>query len=302
MQTLAVLFSILIFMIIFVKVPLTMFRRRFMIVRPVMLVAVLLTFPFIVVVDSRSIVENNHRVEAWHDRQCVRSDQVAASVFIAKDGTDLVGTAFMLENGYVVTNQHVSEALDTPMFEANNGQSYRGELVYRADPNTGSDIAVYRVPDAVGDVPGLKLGSAEPAAGEQLMTVGQFGRRHRFHVSVLNVFDNGPRGTNTEAPMSLQLQAVMMPRLILSALFFGDEESGNVTETTANGDIGPGSSGSPAVNCAGEVVGVAYAIRGYYLHPEEQTNYLVSLAGLSTELVHANWAESDNTSDAEPTS
>ena len=65
--------------------------------------------------------------------------------------------------------------------------------------------------------------------------------------------------------------------------------------------INPGNSGGPVIQ-DGKVVGVAYAIRGYYLHPEEQTNYLVSLAGLSTELVHANWAESDNTSDAEPTS
>lgn len=301
MQILSILVVIFFLVIIFIKVPLMAMGFRFMVVRPLMCFLVLISVPFALTVDFRSIVENNHRVADWNDQQCVSSRVIAQNVFIAKDGNDLVGTAFLLENGYVVTNQHVSEVLHAPMFETVTGQSYRGTLIYRADPISGSDIAVYRVAD-LGGMPGLKLGTAEPEAGDQLMTVGQFGRRDPFYVSVLNVYDNGLRGSNVEAPMGWQTTVMLMPAMAVRSLLFGSgDQSTTVTETTANGDIGPGSSGSPAVNCAGEVVGVAYAIRGFYLHPDEQTNYLVSLEALSTELVHASWADKGNTS-AQPVS
>ena len=269
-----------------VKVPLAMMGFTPPLMRFVLPILVLISVPFAVTLDSRIQNQNAERVADWNAQRCVAPEVVAQSVFVAQDDAIHVGTAFLIEGGYVVTNQHVSESLDTPFFRSPNGTQYRGQLVYRADPEAGSDIAVYRLLE-YGGQPELKLANASPAEGESILAVGNPGSRERFYASVLTVYETAPRGTVYEGDYTLPTRVLLTIPLAVSGLMSDDDGNPNVVETTANGDVSPGSSGSPVVNCQGEVVGVVFAGRGYFLHPSEQTARLVSLQGLNDELAVA---------------
>lgn len=258
------------------------------------LIILLVSAPFALTVDGASQRENTQRLEAWSANSCVAPSTVAQSVFVASEEEfGLVGTGFMLEGGIAVTNQHVAEALvDGALFRTPDGTHYQGALYYQA-PSGSSDVAFYDLTGACG-VPALPLAAANPQAGEALLVVGNYGARERFHPSVVYVIDVAPGNSIQGAPYSALTRALLFaPQTIgkvLRSLLSGGEApplQARPTEISFNGDVGAGNSGSPIVNCQGEVVGVLFAGRAFYLDASEQTAYGVSLDSLKAELERA---------------
>jgi S1-C subfamily serine protease len=249
----------------------------------------LISTPFALTVDGASLRENDRRLEAWSANSCVAPDVIAESVFVASEREyDLIGTGFMLEGDIAVTNRHVSEALeDAALFRSPDGTHYAGTMYYQASTR-GSDIALYELEGAA-DVPRLRLATAEPQPGDALLVVGNYGDRERFHQSVVHVIDVAPGDAISGSDYSVLTRSMMViPSAIGAVLHSVLGSSGDVhsvpTEISFNGDVGPGNSGSPIINCQGEVVGVLFAGRPFVLFADEQTSYGVSLESLKQEL------------------
>jgi len=254
---------------------------------PVMGVLLAVGWGFALKAHIEAYHENKVRLQAWSASQCVAPEVVARSVFVAS-GRAGEGTAFALEGGVVVTNRHVADAVSAEgRFITRDNHTYKGLLFHRADEATSPDLAFYDV-SGLGAIPQLPLAKRGALAGEQLLIVGHPVGRDAFYGSVVNVLGEGTLFTAPAPPpqpltqfydalFSAYIKVVSPANLI-------DTGAENNALYTSQGDTGPGNSGSPVVNCAGEVVGVHFGGRSLYLFASEQVGVSVTLEGLKAEL------------------
>jgi putative serine protease PepD len=164
-----------------------------------------------------------------------------AVVMIKVDGSEGTGSGFLINGGYIVTDNHVV-TLDGFVQGASlrvyfsNGTSAKGVLVGR-DPY--SDIAVLK---AVGltNLPALSLGnSAGIAVGDPVIAIG----------SPLGLADTVTSGivSAVNRPVQPGAGGGSSPQVFFDAI-----------QTDA--PINPGNSGGPLVNARGQVIGVDAAI------------------------------------------
>jgi serine protease Do len=145
-----------------------------------------------------------------------------------------LGTGFLIsDDGYIVTNNHVIEGVDTIEVHFLDGEVLEAELIGR-DPKT--DIALIKVEGE--GLPYLPLGNSDQIRpGDWVVAVGNpFGLEH----------------TVTAGIVSAKHREINDPRS--DARRFDD-----FIQTDAA--INPGNSGGPLLNLAGEVVGINTAIR-----------------------------------------
>ena len=250
--------------------------------------------------------QNTVALTQWDANQCVSPDVIRRSVFIVTNAERRGhGTGFLLEDGTIVTNRHVYNAFgEDAVFINKDGQAETQTLTHVADPRTGPDLTFYRMTTEMEGMQGLKIATEAPAVGEPLLIVGQNFRRERFYASV--VVNRGYGSSIIRAPigfMSPLTIASMVPIGIYQGLMSPGrmvDSGGRGTPVMAvHGDVFPGNSGSAVVNCAGEVVGVHYAGRGFILFASEQQGYAVDLATFKAELENVpSTTESETTDDA----
>ncbi|MCH8133077.1 MAG: Do family serine endopeptidase [Myxococcales bacterium] len=141
-----------------------------------------------------------------------------------------LGTGFVIsEDGFIVTNNHVIEDVDTIKVAFSNGDELDGEVVGR-DPKT--DIALIRVKSGK-KLPILALGDSDAVRpGEWVIAVGNpFGLEHTVTAGIVSAKN----------------------RVI------GHGTYDDYIQTDAA--INPGNSGGPLINMAGEVIGINTAIK-----------------------------------------
>lgn len=150
-----------------------------------------------------------------------------------------VGSGFVYDAGYVVTNYHVVEGATALEIDFPSGYKTRGEVV---GSDLDSDLAVIQVdaPDEV-FVP-LKMGDSDSLeVGQTVVAIG-----NPFRLT----------GTMTLGIVSAKGRTLESLRQADSGNFF---TAGDIIQTDAS--INPGNSGGPLLNLNGEVVGVNRAIR-----------------------------------------
>ena len=141
-----------------------------------------------------------------------------------------LGTGFVIsEDGFIVTNNHVIEDVDTIKVAFSNGDELDGEVIGR-DPKT--DIALIRVKSGK-KLPILALGDSDAVRpGEWVIAVGNpFGLEHTVTAGIVSAKN----------------------RVI------GHGTYDDYIQTDAA--INPGNSGGPLINMAGEVIGINTAIK-----------------------------------------
>jgi len=148
------------------------------------------------------------------------------------------GSGFIIQGGYVVTNNHVVAAagrFGEITVNFNNGKSSSAKLV-GADPS--SDIAVVK-PDQVYGMPTIELGNSDQVVvGDPVIAVGA---------------PLGLTGTVTTGIVS----ALNRP---VQAGGEGGSEVAWINAIQTDAAINPGNSGGPLVNGSGQVIGVNSAI------------------------------------------
>ncbi len=162
-------------------------------------------------------------------------------VMIKVGGDQGTGSGFVINGGYIVTNNHVvtldGEAQGASLqIDLSNGDTVPGQLV-GSDPY--SDIAVIRAAGLSG-LPALPLGnSANVAVGDPVLAIG----------SPLGLADTVTSGI---------VSAVQRPVQPGAAGSATPEAYFDAIQTDAA--INPGSSGGPLVNASGQVIGVNAAL------------------------------------------
>ncbi|HUA41230.1 MAG TPA: trypsin-like peptidase domain-containing protein [Streptosporangiaceae bacterium] len=164
-----------------------------------------------------------------------------AVVMIKVNGGEGTGSGFVINGGYIVTDNHVvtldGDARNTTLrVYFSNGKSAPGQLVGR-DPY--SDIAVLRVAGMTG-LPALTLGnSASVDVGDPVIAIG----------SPLGLADTVTSGivSAVNRPVQPGAGSGTSPQVFYDAI-----------QTDA--PINPGNSGGPLVNARGQVIGVDAAI------------------------------------------
>jgi putative serine protease PepD len=162
-------------------------------------------------------------------------------VMIKVNGGTGTGSGFIIDGGYIITNNHVV-TLDGQVSGAklrvvfNGGQTTPARLV-GTDPY--SDIAVIR-PEGVSNLPPVQLGNSDGVVvGDPVIAVGS---------------PLGLAGTVTSGIVSALNRPVQT----------GDQTSGAsdayIDAIQTDAPINPGNSGGPLVNAGGQVVGVNSAI------------------------------------------
>ena len=137
-----------------------------------------------------------------------------------------LGSGFIIEkDGYILTNNHVVEAVDEIKVRTHDQKEYDAEVIGR-DPKT--DIALIKINGLKEDLPIAKLGDSDSLeVGEWVIAIG-------------NPF--GLQETVTAGIVSAQARKIGV----------GPYE--NFIQTDAS--INPGNSGGPLFNMRGEVVGI----------------------------------------------
>jgi serine protease Do len=146
-----------------------------------------------------------------------------------------LGTGFVISaDGYIATNNHVIEDVDTIEVHLLDGRKLEAEIVGR-DPST--DVALIRVKFDK-ELPFLALGDSDHVRpGDWVLAVGNpFGLEHTVTAGIVSA-----KHREINDPSSMQRR-------------FDD-----FIQTDAA--INPGNSGGPLMNLAGEVIGINTAIR-----------------------------------------
>ena len=228
--------------------------------------------------------QNEQRLEAWQANSCVAPEAITESVFVATN-KNLVGraTAFKLEGDVLVSNRHVAEALPEPLFVSPAVERYDVTLLHVADKQTRPDLAFFVTPQGRGGmatIPALPLAKEEPQLGEFLLVVGNNHQRTLFYPSVVQVIESAPTSWLTDISEAI----LGLYRGFSGENIYVDEGAKKSKSLNFDGDVAGGSSGSPVVNCAGEVVGVLYGGRALYWFANENTGSAVTLPDLRQEL------------------
>jgi S1-C subfamily serine protease len=171
----------------------------------------------------------------------VAAQDTPGVVMIKVDGGAGTGSGFIIDGGYIVTNNHVvtldGEAQNSSLqIYLSNGDTVPGQLV-GGDPY--SDIAVIRAAGVSG-LPALPLGnSAGVAVGDPVIAIG----------SPLGLADTVTSGivSALQRPVEPGAAGGASPEAFFDAI-----------QTDA--PINPGSSGGPLVNAQGQVIGVDAAL------------------------------------------
>jgi len=141
-----------------------------------------------------------------------------------------LGSGFVISSdGYIVTNNHVIEDVDSIKVAFKDGSEYEAEIVGR-DPKT--DIALIRI-EADKPLFALPLGDSESVRpGEWVVAIGNpFGLEHTVTAGIVSAKHR----------------------------FIGQGSYDDFIQTDAA--INPGNSGGPLINLAGEVIGINSAIK-----------------------------------------
>lgn len=231
---------------------------------------------------------NKVRLAEWEAAQCVAPSVVTQSVFLAEGRGSGAGTAFALEGDLIVTNRHVADAITAEgQFTTADDTTLQGMMFHRADENTSPDLAFYYA-RGLAQVPQLPLATEGASIGDRLLIVGNPAARDNFYSSVVEVLAEGTEDT-LESPqtsaMTWVYESLFMTYMsIAHSSALTDDGANNSPFYVSHGDTGPGNSGSPVVNCAGEVVGVHFGGRGLILFADEQAGMSVTLEGLTAEI------------------
>jgi len=144
-----------------------------------------------------------------------------------------MGTGVLIdERGYILTNNHVIQDVESIEVTRINGEKYIG-TVFQTDPK--NDLAIIRI-HARGPLPVMPIGtSSDLMLGEDVIAIGNaYGYEHSVTRGIVSAL-----GRNVEA---------------------GDDQAyENLIQTDAA--INPGNSGGPLINSEGEVIGINVAIR-----------------------------------------
>jgi serine protease Do len=146
-----------------------------------------------------------------------------------------LGTGFVISaDGYIATNNHVIEDVDTIEVHLLDGKKLEAEIIGR-DPST--DVALIRVKPEK-ELPYLALGDSDHVRpGDWVLAVGNpFGLEHTVTAGIVSAKH---REINDPSSMSRRFD--------------------DFIQTDAA--INPGNSGGPLMNLAGEVIGINTAIR-----------------------------------------
>ncbi len=148
-----------------------------------------------------------------------------------------IGTGFVVENSYVITNKHVvSDTKSSYIIIDKDNNEFEAEKIYR-DPT--SDLAIIKVKNF--NVNALSLGDSERLrVGQQVIAIGTALGEFR-HTVTTGVISGLGRGITAGDPFGSST-----------------EELQNVIQTDAA--INPGNSGGPLLNLQGEVIGVNVAV------------------------------------------
>ncbi|MFC7026470.1 S1C family serine protease [Halomicroarcula sp. GCM10025324] len=143
------------------------------------------------------------------------------------------GSGFVVEDGYIVTNQHVVGDTDYVELRFHDGQWRTGEVV-GDDPYT--DLAVVAVEDLPEDAVALPIAEANPEPGERVAAIGNpMGLDGTITVGYVSGTNrSSPTGTGFTIPETVQTDAA----------------------------VNPGNSGGPLLSLDGTVVGVNRAKGG----------------------------------------
>lgn len=165
--------------------------------------------------------------------------QGVVSILVSTADGGGVGSGFVYQTGYVVTNYHVVEGETALEIDFPSGYKARGTVV---GSDLDSDLAVIKVdaPDEV-FVPLTMGNSDELTVGQTVVAIG-----NPFRLS----------GTMTVGIVSAKGRTLDSLRQTDTGNFF---TAGDIIQTDAS--INPGNSGGPLLNLNGEVVGVNRAIR-----------------------------------------
>lgn len=237
--------------------------------------------------EKQLLSTNKVRLEQWSANQCVSPKEVARSVFIAQGAAfSGHGTAFLLEGDVVVTNRHVADGISSQgYFTDVKGNLQTGRLVHRADEATSPDLAFYALDsETTQERPALTLANAKPVSGESLLVVGQTSGRDWFNTSVVMMTAYNHVNDGDSLLTAIAKNIYILSLKILNPEVFVDGGAVANPLYALQGDIGSGNSGSPVVNCAGEVAGVVYGGTLLYFFEEEITGAAVTLDGLKAEL------------------
>lgn len=148
-----------------------------------------------------------------------------------------IGSGFVVENGYIITNKHVVSDISAKYkITTNDGKTYPIDKIYRDPLN---DLAILKVNDLnvkgliLADSAKLKLGQMAIAIGTPL---GQF-----QNTITTGIVSGLSRGITAGSPFEGFV-----------------EKLDNVIQTSAA--ISPGNSGGPLLNSSGQVIGVNTAV------------------------------------------
>jgi serine protease Do len=144
-----------------------------------------------------------------------------------------MGTGIVLDpRGYIVTNQHVIDNVDTIRVHLSDGTIHIARVVAR---DTETDLAIIKI-DAGRPLPTLTLGtSSDLMVGESVIAIGNaFGYENSATTGIVS-FKGRDVSLNKEVAYKALIQT--------------------------NAAINPGNSGGPLLNIHGELIGVNVAIR-----------------------------------------
>lgn len=225
--------------------------------------------------------QNQPRLEAWEDNGCVAPETITKSVFLVTNKSmSFLATGFKLEGGVLVSNRHVAEALPEPLFVSSTKEKYEVSTLHIADSRTRPDLAFFTLPETMATIPSLPLAKEVPRYGDFLLIVGNNKHRKRFYPTVVRAIKQAPVSGLTYVSDSIY----KLYNNFSKKVSYVDKGSRATKRYNLHGDTAGGNSGSPVVNCSGEVVGVYYASRAMYWFAGEQKGLAVVLQDLRLEL------------------
>ena len=152
-----------------------------------------------------------------------------------EEKTKTLGSGFIIDGGYIITNNHVVEGAENIIIKLYSGEEYKGEDVELVGRDPRSDIALIKIKTKK-TLPALNLGSSDSVeVGDWAIAVG-----NPYHFE----------GTVTVGVISAKKRSgLALPEGPVYQDFLQTDAA-----------INPGNSGGPLVNIKGEVIGINTAI------------------------------------------